>query len=201
MSGWPVFDNLMRDLGKAGVAMQEVASENMQRAQLQEASFEERVEEEVRSRTCSMDELATMRAVSIARTGELDRKAVRVQADEAQYNKTAEELRAELRPLLHADEQARADKLIATYSASADQMVNEAQAASKHAIAHAEGARIEQLTLLLNRFAHELVALDSSKVALYDYLVVTNQQKGRSGRKDCTDADLRKIRAAWESRL
>ena len=121
-------------------------------------------------------------------------------ADEAlkTYEKTAEEIRAEITPAIRDEEAARAARAICEATRKCDETLAAGYAEARAAIRGAESTRVDELTLLANRLAHDLASHDPGHASLWDYLVLTDQLKGKSRRKDCTDDDLKKIRNAHQ---
>lgn len=112
------------------------------------------------------------------------------------YDKTSEEILADVTETVREEELARADQAIEDYEAKRAIQVEAEKAAVAKAIAKAEGAKISELQGLANRMASDLVDLNPGLDVLVDYLTITGQLTGKSRRKDCTDAQLAKIRKA-----
>jgi len=112
------------------------------------------------------------------------------------YDKTSEEILADVTEAVREEESARAGATIAGAQARLDLQLAEGEARVAKAIAKAEGAKISELQGLANRLASDLVDLNPGLDVLVDYLTVTGQLTGKSRRKDCTDDQLAKIRKA-----
>lgn len=195
------FDKALLALKSEASKLRAELAEKIDQLDKREADYPGRVEREVAERTASLDQIEAKREALEGWKRGLDERAKELDALAERYDKTAAEVRAEVEPGIEERWRSAAESEISAARLAASEKVAKAQAESRRAVERAESTRIEELTLLLNRMAHVLADRCPEHEAAWDYLVLTNQVRGRSRRKDCTDADLRRIREQHQGRV
>lgn len=191
-------DDLAESLRERAEELEEEESQNeaaitlMARLKDREDQLEDVIEERVAEIAGRQDDMARREAEIKRKEDALERSRKFLEKDRERYNKTRKEIRAEVEENLEfrVAEKARAEEH------RANSRIAAAEAKARAAIDGAECTRINQLNVLCNRLASELSKHKPAAQVLWDYLEQTNQITGYSGRKDCTDTDLARIREA-----